>query len=671
MSWVKLLLGRRLANREQAERKLGVGSGVPALGLDGLASSAYGPEAALTILAPLGAAGPRYIGPLTVVLLALLGLLYLSYRQTITAYPTGGGAYTVARENLGLHPGLLAAAALMIDYVLNVAVGISAGIAALVSALPRLHPYTLWLCLLTLAVLTLVNLRGTRESGLAFAVPTYLFLGSFFVLLGLGVGRALLAGGPPRPVVPPPPPSPAVAAAGAWLLVRAFASGCTAMTGVEAVSNGVNAFRDPPVRQAHRTLTAIVASLAILLGGIAYLAQGFRIGAMDQTLPGYQSVLSQLTAALVGRGAFYYLAIGSLLGVLSLSANTSFVGFPRLCRLIAGDGFLPKPFTAVGRRLVFSVGILFLTTTSGLLLVAFRGITDRLIPLFAVGAFLAFTLSQTGMVVHWWRQRGERGGRSAGRHLLLNGLGAATTAMALAVIVAAKFVEGAWITLLAIPLLILLFKGVRRYYDRVDREIRETRPLQLTYNDPPVVVLPAESWNKLTSKALRFGMLLSPEVIAVHLSALEANDAERETAALRRKWSVDVEGPAHQAGLPAPRLVCLQSPYRRFLEPLLRFLEAVEQEYPERTIAVIVPELIKRHWWQHAMHSRRARLLRTALLERGGERVVVVGVPWYLENEGKPSQAPEGQTYRTWTGERKPFSTRLEAVTDGEARKCP
>ena len=479
MSWIKILLGRRLANREQGERKLGVWAGVPALGLDALASSAYGPEAALTLLPSVGAAGPRSIGPITAVILVLLGLLYVSYRQTIAAYPNGGGSYTVAKENLGAHAGLLAAAALMLDYVLNVAVGISAGVGALVSAVPGLQPYTLSLCLLALALITLVNLRGVRESGLAFVVPTYLFVGSFFVLLGLGVARALLAGGHPRPVVPPPPLSPAAVPLSLWLLMRAFASGCTAMTGVEAVSNGVSAFREPAVTNAHRTLTAIIAILAVLLGGIAYLGRAYDIGAMDQTRPGYQSVLSQLTAAVVGRGAFYYVTIGSLLAVLALSANTSFVDFPRLCRLIARDGFLPTAFAPVGRRLVYSLGILVLAASSGLLLVVFGGITDRLIPLFAVGAFLAFTLSQAGMVVHWWREKGERGVRSVGRHLLVNGLGAATTAAALLVIVAAKFAEGAWITLLAIPSLILLFKRIRRYYDRVDREMREPRPLEL------------------------------------------------------------------------------------------------------------------------------------------------------------------------------------------------
>jgi amino acid transporter len=636
MSWKSLLLGRRLANREQSEQKLGVISGLPALGLDGLGSSAYGPEAALTVLIPLGAAGTRYIGPLTILLLVLLGLLYVSYWQTIAAYPTGGGAYTVAKENLGANAGLLAAAALMIDYVLNVAVGISAGVGALVSALPVLHPYILWICLAALLVVTLVNLRGTVESGLAFALPTYLFLASFLTLLAIGAIRVMLSGGPPRPVLPPPHLGPAVAPLGAWLLIRAFASGCTAMTGVEAVSNGVSAFRQPGVRNAHGTLTAIVVSLGALLAGIAYLARAFGIGAMDQTKPGYQSVLSQLAAALVGHGFFYYLAIGSLLAVLILSANTSFVGFPRLCQLIARDRFLPTGFAAVGRRLVFSVGILFLTLTSGALLVGFRGITDRLIPLFAVGAFLAFTLSQAGMVMHWWKAGGSKRA-----HLLLNGAGAATTAVALLVIVAAKFVEGAWITLLAIPSLILLFRLIRRYYDRVGHELQDARPFDLSANDPPVVVIPLESWNRLARKAVRFGMLLSPEVIAVHLSALQGEDGEGERRAFEKPWREDVERPVRDAGLEPPRLVCLQSPYRRFLEPLLGFIAKLEREHPGRTVAVIVPELIKQHWWQHALHNRRARHLRRSLLKQGGERIVVIAVPWHLEGEEATAPAAD------------------------------
>jgi len=631
MSLKMIFLGRRLATREQTEHKLGVLTGVPALGLDGLASSAYGPEAALTILLSLGTMGPRYIVPITMVLLVLLSLLYISYRQTITAYPNGGGAYTVAKENLGVHTGLLAAAALLIDYVLNVAVGISAGIAALVSAFPALHPFTLWLCLSMLVLLTLVNLRGVDESGWVFALPTYLFLTSFLALLGFGIARVLLAPGPLRPVIPPPPLGPPAAAVSAWLLVRAFASGCTAMTGVEAVSNGGNAFREPQAENAHRTLTVIVLSLGALLGGIAFLARSFGIGAMDQTRPGYQSVLSQLIAALVGHNAFYYVAIGSLLAVLTLSANTSFVAFPRLCRLIAQDRFLPVAFTDAGRRLVFSAGLLFLTLTSGLLLVAFGGITDRLIPLFAVGAFLAFTLSQAGMVMHWRRE--GRSERRHLRHIAVNAAGAVTTAAALSVIIAAKLRQGAWITLIAIPCLILLFKAIRRYYDRVGQAVWEPRPLDLIDHQPPVVVLPTESWSKLTKKALRFGLTISSDVIAVHLSALSGDDADQEERSLKDCWAVDVEEPARQAGIPAPRLVVLQSPYRRFLAPLLRFLTTVEREHPQRLIAVIIPELIKMHWWQHLLHHRRARQLRAALLRCGNPRIVVIAVPWALDGE--------------------------------------
>ncbi|MBV8675887.1 MAG: APC family permease, partial [Planctomycetaceae bacterium] len=348
MSLIELLLGRRLANEEQSERKIGVLAGVPALGLDGLASSAYGPEAMLVILLPLGAAGLRYVGPITVVILALLTLLYLSYRQTISAYPGGGGSYTVAKENLGSHAGLWAAAALMMDYVLNVAVAISAGVAALVSAFPELHRYTLPLCLATLALIALVNLRGTLESGWTFALPTYLFIGSFVVVLATGIARAVAGGGHPRPVIPPPALPAAAQVASLWLLMHAFASGCTAMTGVEAVSNGIAAFREPATENAKRTLTVIVGTLAALLGGIAYLCRAYGIGALDQSRPGYQSVLSQLVAAVFGRGMFYYVAITSLLSVLCLSANTSFVDFPRLCRLVAADGFLPHAFTIVG-----------------------------------------------------------------------------------------------------------------------------------------------------------------------------------------------------------------------------------------------------------------------------------------------------------------------------------
>lgn len=634
MSLVEWVIGRRLANREHRERRIGAFEGVPAMGLDGVGSSAYGPEAALTILIPLGAAGLIYIGPIMAAIIGLLGILYASYRQTIAAYPNNGGAYVVSRENLGRNASLLAAAALMIDYVLNVAVGISAGVAALVSAVPALHGYILPLCLGILALVTLANLRGTLDAGRLFALPTYTFVLSFLAILAIGVWRAITSGGAPEPIVPPPALPPATAAASAWLLLHAFASGCTAMTGVEAVSNGMSAFKEPRLKYGRRTLAAICAILGLLLAGIAYLATHYQILAMDQEQQGYQSVLSQLAHAVVGTGTFYYVAIGSLLCVLSLSANTSFVDFPRLCRMVAEDGFLPRPFAIVGRRLVFSVGIFYLAISAGLLLLAFGGITDRLIPLFAIGAFLTFTMSQVGMVVHWRKAlRSTEDARARGRHrahLGINALGAATTASALVVMVVAKFTEGAWITLLVIPAVIVLLKIVRRYYDHLDTAMRDDGPISLDRVDPPVVLVVTERWDKLTDKALSFALRLSSDVVAVHVTALQGADDEEEHD-IRARWASDVEGPSKQAGVKPPRLMLLRSEYRLIHDPLLRLVQDLETEFPKRGIAVMLPEVVKTSWWQWLLHTHRARRLRAKLLRYGGSKLVVVSIPWYLE----------------------------------------
>jgi amino acid transporter len=641
MTVVNFLLGRPLATSEQEQTKIGVWAGVPAMGLDALTSSAYGPEAALTILLPLGAAGLAYIGPITLAILALLAMLYFSYRQTIAAYPINGGSYTVARENLGTWPGLLAAAALMIDYILNVAVGISAGVAALVSAAPMLHPYTLLLCLVALGIITLMNLRGTGEAGIAFAIPTYLFIGSLLMVVFLGVYKSLTGGFHPEPVVPTPALPAAAEAVSAWLLLRSFASGCTAMTGVEAVSNGVGAFRQPAVKNANLTLTIIVVILAVLLGGIAFLARAYNVGAMDQTQHGYQSILSQLTQAVIGRGVIYYITIGSVLACLCLSANTSFVGFPRLSRLIAQDGFLPRAFATIGRRLVYSVGILFLASAAGALLIAFRGITDRLIPLFAVGAFLAFTLSQAGMVMHWRKElKGKRQGqtnRQKSRHashvrMWVNGVGAAATGGALAIILAAKFIQGAWITILAIPTLLTLFHLVHRYYQKVDAQTSAHGPLDLRHNQPPVVVVPTKGYNRLTAKSLRFAMWLSTDLIAIHLDNLEGEEAREEEERVRREWAEEVERPAREAGVPPPRLEVIQTPYRRLIRPLLARIDRLKHEYPGRKIAVVVPEVVETHWWQLLLHRHKAARLRKALFKRGDYHVVVISVPWYLRD---------------------------------------
>ena len=622
MSLLDRVLGRPLASHEEEEQKIGVFAGIPMLGLDALSSSAYGPEAALTILLPLGALGLAYIGPIILVILALLTILYFSYRQTIAAYPGGGGSYTVAKENLGTRAGLLAGAALLLDYIMNVAVGVSAGMGALVSAVPTWHPYLLPLCLLALAFITFINLRGVKESGLAFALPTYVFVVTLAIVLVVGLYKAFASGGNPVAVVAPATLPATTGVVTLWLLLRAFASGCTAMTGVEAVSNGVTAFARPAVVNAQRTLTAIVVILGVLLGGIAYLAHAYHIGATDPTSPAYQSVLSQLIMAVVGRGVFYYVTIGSVLAVLALSANTSFADFPRLCRLIAQDDFLPHAFANRGRRLVYSYGIFILTASAALLLIAFGGITDRLIPLFAIGAFLAFALSQAGMVVHWKR----KGGASAGTSLLVNGLGCVVTVIALAIVIAAKFSEGAWVTLLLIPASLLVFDRVKRHYDHVARETRCPRPLDLAHLEPPVVLVPIKTWNTISERALQFALQLSPEVIAVHISVSEA-DAYK----LRLQWAENVEGPIAQAGLPQPRLMILHSPYRRVFTPLFNYISQLQQEYSApRLIAVIIPELVESRWYQYLLHNQRATGLKAALLLRGGPRVVVINVPWYL-----------------------------------------
>ncbi|PYQ63043.1 MAG: APC family permease [Acidobacteria bacterium] len=637
MSLVDTVLGRRLASWESEHAKIGPLSGVPVLGLDGLASAAYGPEAALTILIPLGAVGLRYIGPITILILFLLTILYLSYRQTIVAYPNGGGSYVVAKENLGMRFGLLAAASLLLDYVLNVAVAISAGVGALVSAVPPLHEYILPLCLGILALIAIVNLRGVRESSVAFGIPTYVFVTSLGAVIVIGVVKTIVSGGHPQAVVPAPPLVPALGAASVWLLLRSFASGCTAMTGVEAVSNGVPLFKEPAVDHARRALTIIVGILGCFLAGIAFLSRAYGIGAMNQIHRGYQSVLSSLVAAVVGRGAFYYVTLASILMVLALSANTSFAGFPRLCRIIAEDDFLPHALANVGRRLVYSGGIITLSVLAGLLLIIFGGITDRLIPLFAVGAFGAFTLSQAGMVMHW-KRTDPRGHWHA---LVINIVGAVATSVALAVIIIAKFVEGAWIILLLIPAIYVLFHFIKRHYEFVARQMNVGTAADLSIDrEPPVVVVPIKRWDNLTAKALRFAATISDDVIAVH-----AVTDKKKADELREEWTQHVEHPLQRSGARAPELVMLPSPYRRLFAPIVTYVDKLRQEH-RGMIAVILPDLVEGRWWEYLLHTHRADVLRSLLLLRGNQQVVVISVPWYLERRGR--RGSEVNADRSW-----------------------
>jgi amino acid transporter len=619
MKLVDLLFGKPLRSSEEAGEKLGPVGGLSVFGLDALSSAAYGPEAALTLLIPLAAAGIAYIVPITASIIILLVIVYFSYCQTIEAYPGGGGSYTVARENLGEFPGLLAASALMIDYVLTAAVGISAGVGALVSVVPSLQPRTLPICLVILLLITFVNLRGVRDTGAVFVFPTYVFVGSLLITIALGLFKTIITGGHPVALVAPPPMPLPTAAIGVWLMLKAFSSGCTAMTGVEAVSNGVKAFREPVVKSAQRTLTIIIATLIVLLGGIAYLVRVYHIGATDPGQSGYRSVLSMLVAAVAGQGVFYFITMGSILLVLALSANTAFADFPRLCRAVAEDGYLPQGFATLGRRLVYSQGILVLAVLCAALLILFRGVTDRLIPLYAVGAFLAFTLSQSGMVAHWRRV----GGKGSRRNMFVNGLGAVATATTVMVVTIAKFVEGAWVTALLIPFIMIAMMAIRKHYRRVEAEVADPGPLDLNATQPPLVVVPILSWNKIAKKGLQFALTLSPEVQVLHI------DCEKDAGSFAQTWARYIEEPSKQAGRVPSQLIKLSSSYRLVVTPILDYILELEKSNPGRQIAVLIPELVERHWYHYFLHNQRAELLRALLLAKGSPQIILVNVPWH------------------------------------------
>jgi amino acid transporter len=626
MNIVDVIVGKPLKTSDERAEQIGPAAGIPIFGLDALSSAAYGPEAALSLLIPLGLLGVRYIVPISIAIVTLLFIVFVSYLQTIAAYPSGGGSYTVARSNLGAFPSLLAAAALLTDYILTAAVGISAGVGALVSAVPSLQPHTVLICVSILVVITILNLRGVKDAGVAFMLPTYLFVGTLLVTITAGVIRVALSGGHPVPVTPLPAPAPVTAAVSFWLLLKVFASGCTALTGVEAVSNGVKAFREPGVKNAQRTLTVIIFILAVLLGGISYLVKAYGIAATDPGAPGYQSVLSMLLSAVFGKGVFYFLTIASILLVLSLSANTAFADFPRLCRAIAQNNYLPHVFAYRGRRLVYTYGIVVLAVLTGFLLILFGGVTDRLIPLYAVGAFLAFTLSQSGMVVHWFKKRGPHWIKS----MLVNGLGAFVTGITVIVVLLAKFAEGAWITVIFIPMLIYFFLAVRRHYHAVTMALNCPAPAApADHASPPIAVVPVDRWGLHAKQAIEFASRISPDIIGIHVEPGE------HTELLHDDWTRYVEAPFRTAGKTPPSLTVLPSPYRFVIIPLVQYVLDLSKKNPNRRIVVIIPTLIEDRWYEYFLHNQRGRLLEWALLAQGNQRIFTLSSPCYLSDQLK------------------------------------
>lgn len=602
----RLLVGLPLKTAQAVHERLSKRLALAVFSSDALSSVAYATEEILLVLVLAGTAAMVWSIPISVMIVLVLSILTISYRQIIFEYPQGGGAYTVARANLGEMPGLVAAAALMIDYVLTVAVSVAAGVAALTSALPSLFPYREGLGLLAILLVVVINLRGARESGRIFAVPTYLFIGSILLMLGVGLVRTVTGQTTPAAAGPSGTGPPVFEGLTLFLLLRAFASGCTALTGVEVISNGVSVFRHPEAKNAATTMVWMALILGTLFLGISTLATSYGVHPRPD-----ETVVSQIARATFDGSPFYYLIQAATMLILILAANSSFNGFPRLASLLAKDGYMPHQMAILGDRLVFSNGIIILGVLACLLVVSFHGETHALIPLYAVGVFLSFTLSQAGMVQRWLVKRG----RHWRQKLAVNGAGALTTGAATLMIASTKFVHGAWIVVVLIPLIVLCFRAMRGHYAAVAEQIsleRGHRPPQPRRN---IVLIPISGVNRAVIRAVDYARSRSADIRAVLV-----NVDKEETALIQTRWA--------QWGCGVD-LVVLPSPYRSVLGPLLDYIEQLLEKDPEGWVTVVLPEIIPARWWQNILHNQRALMLKAALLFK--ERVILTDVPFHLE----------------------------------------
>lgn len=600
----RLLVGEPIPSHLAHHERLSRVTGLAVLSSDALSSVAYATEAILFVLIVGGRAALGYVTPISFLIAALLLIVAFSNRQTIFAYPGGGGAYIVAKDNISQGSGLVAAAALLIDYTLTVAVSIAAGVAAVTSALPRYHVNRVELGLIFLTLLTLGNLRGIRESGRIFSVPTYFFIGSILVLLGIGSWRYFTGGIIPIPSETQLPAS-ALSNLTILALLTAFSNGCTAMTGVEAVSNGVPAFRPPEAKNAASTLVAMALVAVTMFIGITLLAHAYQIVPND-----HETVVSQLTRGVFGgRGVPYYLVQAATMLILVLAANTAFADFPRLSSIVARDRFLPRQFMNQGDRLAFSNGIIVLSVFAGLLLIVFHGNTQSLLPLYMIGVFVSFTLSQAGMVIHWRRLRAPGWRASA----VMNAVGASVTAVVAVIVAVTKALEGAWIIILLIPCLVAMFRATRRHYDRVATQL-SIQGWTVPTRRHNTVLVPISGVQRAVVEALQYARSMSDDVQAVYVNVDPA-----ATEGLKRDWSKWGEG---------VRLVVLDSPYRSLMEPLLEHIDQTQAANSEDYITVILPEFLPARWWHHLLHNQRALLIKGALLFR--KRVIVTSVPFHL-----------------------------------------
>ena len=624
-TWVTWLIGRPLPTADAPHQTIGKTIGLAVFASDALSSTAYATQQILVILVVAGSAAFGYVFPISIAIVGLLAIVTLSYQQTIHAYPGGGGAYIVARDNLGELPAQTAGAALLTDYVLTAAVSVSAGVAQIVSAFPSLLAYRVHLAIALLLFVTVLNLRGVRESGATFAIPSYFFVLMMYLTIGLGLAKSLL--GTLGQVVSPPAfeVHETLRPITAFLILHAFSNGTAALTGIEAISNGTTAFKEPRGRNAAITLVWMSVILGSLFLGISHLAG--QIGAVPSE---GETVISQLARTVYGgQGAFYLVTIAATTAILVLATNTAFAGFPRLSALLAIDGFLPRQLAYRGSRLVYSRGIVGLAALAVLLIVVFQASVDSLIPLYAIGVFLSFTLSQAGMARRWLKigrlapgQEGvERG--STLRYepgwrvkMGVNAFGAVCTAVVMLVFVVTKFLEGAWIVLLLMPILVLGFAAIHRHYQDLARHLS----LEQFGSPPPArrqrVLIPISGVHRGTVSALRYAMSLSDDVTAVHVSI---NPEESE--AVRRKWEIWGEG---------ARLVILESPYRLFLEPLINYVEEIlAQRQNNDTVTIVVPQFVAHRWWHNLLHTQTALFLRLALMFRPG--IVITDVPYQVE----------------------------------------
>jgi amino acid transporter len=622
--WRKWLIGRPLPTADAAHQTIGKAIGLAVFASDALSSTAYATQEILLILAVAGTMAFGYAFPIALAIVGLLAIVTLSYEQTIHAYPGGGGAYIVARDNLGEWAAETAGAALLVDYILTVAVSVSSGVAQIASAYPALFPYRVHLAVVLVLFVMLVNLRGVRESGAAFAVPTYFFVMMMFLMVGVGLARYLA--GALGTVEDPPHLEVAQLASTItpFVLLHAFSSGTAALTGVEAISNGITAFKEPRSHNAGVTLLWMSAILGTLFLGITFLA--VQVAAMPSET---ETVISQLARTVFdGRGLLYLGVIGATMVILIMATNTAFADFPRLSALLAADGYLPRQLTYRGSRLVYSRGIVALGLIASLLIVVFDASVSGLIPLYAIGVFLSFTLSQGGMARRWWkigrlspgqevRERGSTLRFTPGwtHRMVINGFGACCTAVVMLVFAVTKFIEGAWIVLLLLPALMAIFSRIHRHY----RDLEAHLSLE-DYGEPPrilrhCVILPVSGVHRGTLEALRYARSFSDDITAVHVS-IDPEEAE----ALRQKWELWGGG---------ARLVILESPYRLLLEPLLQYIEDIAaQRQPNETITIVVPQFIPHRWWHNFLHNQTAMMLRLALLFRRG--IVITDVPFHV-----------------------------------------